>query len=109
MIRPLHDWILVRLDPFKTERNGLWVSEDSQKVRTATVIRSGPGKPTGASGHVPTGVQEGDRVAFFRWHQEHQQGKQLKGVLSELGDNIGLVRAPDILCAWPPGQEVTVE
>ena len=42
-------------------------------------------------------VQPGDRVVFFRENLEHQQGKAIMGVLQHLGDNIGMIRADDIL------------
>lgn len=95
-MRLLHDWILVEVDPDK-KQEGLIFLPHGQVVRTATVKDVGPGRalPTGA--RAPVGVAPGDRVAFRREHLEHQQGKQMLEVLQELGDNLGLLREPDIL------------
>lgn len=96
MLRPLHDWILIELDPI-AEREGLLFLPHGQVVRTATVKIVGPGKslPTGV--RVPVGVVPGDRIAFRREHLEHKPGKQQLAVLQEFGENLGLLRAPDIL------------
>ncbi len=79
---------------------------DAGRVRTATVLRSGPGRWDGNS-RVPTSLGEGDRVAFFRENQETLQGKQIGALLKDLGDSLALVRVPDILFTWKQG--VTVE
>ncbi len=96
MLRLLHDWILIELDPI-IEREGALFLLHGQAVRTATVQRVGPGRalPTGARS--PVGVVPGDRIAFRREHLEHKPGKQLLAVLQDLGENLGLLREPDIL------------
>jgi co-chaperonin GroES (HSP10) len=101
-MRLLHDWILVELDPI-VEREGSIVLLHGQAVRTATVRAVGPGRalPTGA--RVPVGVTPGDRIAFRREHLEHKPGKQILAVLQEIGENLGLLRAPDILYVMEHG------
>lgn len=104
-LRPLHDWLLVCIDQPKEKLGSLFVpGGDAGRVRTATVIRSGPGK-----NGVPTELGEGDRVAFFRENQETLQGKQIGAILKDLGDRLALVRTNDILFTWKPGAEPEVE
>lgn len=43
------------------------------------------------------GVQEGDRVCFFRENFETQQGKEVMRVVQQLEDNVGMIRRDDIL------------
>jgi co-chaperonin GroES (HSP10) len=101
-LRPLGDWVLVRLDPLPEKVGTIFVTGSSaERLRTATVKLVGPGRRC-ANGmrRVPIGVVPGERVAFWREHLEHQQGKQLMGVLAELGDDLGLIREGDILYAF---------
>lgn len=102
---PKQDVVLVKLDPLKDEtRAGIIILKDTtaQIVRTGTVLAVGPGRLSKKTGErVPVGVEPGERVAFLRWHLEHQQGKQItRRLLEELGENIGMIRGPDILFAF---------
>ena len=108
-VRPLHDWMVVKLDPLPTETRGGLVlpqgSSGAERVRTGTVLRVGPGKPFWSSKLKkelvnPVGVEPGERIAFFRENLEHQQGKQLVRVLQELEEDTGLIRAGDVLYAF---------
>ncbi|WP_394831793.1 hypothetical protein LVJ94_35285 [Pendulispora rubella] len=99
MIRPLHDWVLVRLDPL-SEMCGSLYAPSAARVRTATVLRVGPGKVVGI-GRAPVGLEPGDRVAFYREHLEHLPGQAVRRILSEHGeDEVGMLRAPDVLFAF---------
>ncbi len=103
-VNPQKDNVLVEMDVLKDEtRNGVIILKDTtaQRVRVATVLSVGPGKRDPKTGaRIPVGVERGERVAFFRWNQEHLQGKQLQRVFGELGDNVALVNESDILFAF---------
>lgn len=97
-VRPLLDWMVVKLEPLPNETPGgiFLVPSAAERVRMGTVLRVGPGRWEGAV-RVPVGVKPGDRVAFFRENLEHQQGQQLARVLHELEEDVGMIRASDIL------------
>jgi len=110
MIRPIGDRILVRLDPIP-ERSGsiITLAGDAMRVRTGVVLRVGPGRYAAKSATpTPVDVSAGERIAFFREHLEHKQGKQVTQILSELEENTGLLREADVLFAIPEGAEVRV-
>jgi len=98
-ITPLSDWILVKFDPLRKRSTDIFLpgEEDKVAVRTGTVIRVGPGKPTRSGKRVPMHVSPGDRIAFFRWHQEHRPGKAVSKALSEIGDDVFMIRQSDVL------------
>ena len=92
--------MVVKLDPLPTEtRSGLILpsgTSGEENQRTGTVLRVGPGrKVKGAV--VPVGVSPGDRVVFFRANLEHQQGKQMVGIIQELEEGTGMIRQDDVL------------
>jgi co-chaperonin GroES (HSP10) len=105
-LRPLHDWLLVKLDPIPDKIGSIFIDGSAaERLRTATVLRTGPGKYLSweSDRRIPVAVQVGDKVHFFREHLEHQQGKQLvRTLFSELGEDIGLIREPDVLYAKTP-------
>lgn len=98
---PQQDVVIVEMDPLTDQnRNGVIVLRDTsaQKIRTATIKKVGPGRRNPKTGErIPLDVKEGDRVAFFRWHQEHKQGQALSKFFGELGDNMAMIRQADIL------------
>lgn len=97
MLRPLHDWLLVKVDPFKQKFESIWAPDTTQRIRTAIVLDTGKGKVLPNGVKLPCGVEKGEKVAFFREHLEHQQGKQLVSTLKELGDDLALLRVADVL------------
>jgi len=103
-VTPLHDWVIVKMVPLKDEmRNGIFIMKDTtaQTVQTGTIVKVGPGKfAKGTNKRIPLGVEVGETIAFFRWNNEHQQGQELKRHLSELGDDVALLRVSDILFAY---------
>jgi co-chaperonin GroES (HSP10) len=105
-LRPLHDWLVVKLDPIPEKIGSIFIDGSAaERMRTATVLDTGPGMYVSweNSRRIPVAVMLGDKVAFFREHLEHQQGKQLvRTLFSELGKDIGLIREPDVLYAWTP-------
>jgi co-chaperonin GroES (HSP10) len=104
MIRPLHDWLLVKLEPLAEMRGSLFVP-NAIRVRKGTVLRVGPGRWQGAVRVAPA-LAPGDRIAFFREHLEHQQGKQLVATLRELDGDLGLLRVPDVLFVLSDKEDV---
>ena len=103
--RPFHDWLVVKLDKLPEKIGSIFIDGSAaERLRTATVISTGPGVYLKLTAQRrPVAVIPGEKVAFFREHLEHQQGKQMVRVLlSELGDDIGLIREPDVLYAWTP-------
>lgn len=98
-VTPLHDWVLVKLDPLPEEQKvgSIFVLDSgAERVRTATVVRVGRGRKHPKTGaYIPVlGVERGMKIAFFREHLEHLQGKQ---ILSRLEDGYALMRDEDIL------------
>jgi co-chaperonin GroES (HSP10) len=110
-LRPLSDRILLQLDPLPEETKGgiILVSDNSvSNVRTGTVLRVGPGLVNKYGYRIPVGVEPGERVAFLRWHLEHQSGKRIMSFLAGLGEDLGLIRGPDVLFAFPPSMKVEI-
>lgn len=95
-MRPLHDWVLVDLEPEapRVTGSGLHlVGEDP--VRMAKVIATGPGRRVGKREHlIPTQVLPGERVAFFIASVQTKQGAQ---VFHSLPENQALIKESDIL------------
>ena len=89
--RPQLDWVLVRLDPAQ-ERSSTIVLTEKSSVRTGVVLRVGQGKDG-----KPVDVAPGQRVAFFRWTQEHKNGRAQAAALMDLGPDLALIRENDVL------------
>lgn len=109
--RPLSDYILIKLDPLPEETKGgiiLIADNGVSNVRSGTVLRVGPGKPNERGHRIPIGVEPGERVAFLRWHLEHQSGKKIASFLAGLGEDLGLIRAPDVLFAYHSSTKVEI-
>lgn len=98
MIRPLHDWILLELDPV-VDRQGSIILPHGAAERTGRVLRTGPGRTDKNGILQPVGVSAGEVVVFRREHLEHRPGQAVCQVLEDFGDNLGMIRAPDILYA----------
>jgi co-chaperonin GroES (HSP10) len=99
--RPLSGWILLALEPPAVRSKLLEVPGGGHSaVRKARVVAVGEGKPL-KRGVEPMFVQPGERVAFLRWHGEHQPGKANAKALEQIGLDMGedllLVRQADIL------------
>lgn len=103
-VRPLHDWLLVKLEPLPEKTRGgiILPSANEARQRVGRILRAGPGRRRWSrtlQRHFlePLDVEVGERVVFYREHLEHQQGKSLVGVLQELEPDTGLIRPMDIL------------
>ena len=63
---------------------------------------------------LPAEARSGEHPALleaarsFRWHLEHQNGKQVTSFLEGVGENLGLIRAADILFAYPANENIQV-
>ena len=108
---PCHDSLLVKMDPIPEKQGSLIILEDSSpnRVRTGQGLKVGPGVRNEKTGErTPVGIEQGEKVAFFRWNLEHQNGKRIASFLEAFGEDLGLIRARDILLAWAPGEEVQI-
>lgn len=105
MIRPLHDLLLVELEPVKEFSKGGIVLVAPKPVRTAKVVRAGPGRHYVDKKFVPTLVQPGDRVVFFDAVLHTKQGKQLSWSML---DGLELIRETDVLMVLSGDVEVSV-
>lgn len=94
--RPLHDWLLIKVDPIQEKEGSIFLVHGG-RVRTATVVRMGPGKSMPSGSKEPIGLAVGARIAFYREHMEHKQGKTLGAFLKEIGDDLALIRVADVL------------
>lgn len=103
MIEPRQDYLLVELDPLEEKTvQGIIIPEDSSAntVRTGKVLSTGPGRMNKTGALIPVDVSAGEKIAFFRWHLEHKNGKSLVSTLSGLGDNLGLIQVKDVLFTY---------
>lgn len=98
-VRPLGDQVLVLCDTIP-QNDGMIILPHGNRVRTGTVHAVGPGRPS-KRGRAPVEVKEGERIAFFREHLEHRQGKEIVHRLAELDGDWGLLREEDILFVVP--------
>jgi len=94
--RPLHDWILVEMDPLEYETRGGIVLPHGNEVRKATVVDLGPDVRD---------LERGERLAFHRAHAQHKQGQSIAHVL---GSNLMLIKPRDVLIVMAEDIEVTV-
>lgn len=107
---PLGDRVMVKLDSLKeVSKGGIALIADNtvSSIRTGTVLRIGPGSWVGGR-RQPIDVEPGEKVAFLRWHLEHQTGKQITHALSQLEENVGLLKDEDILFAYPAEQNIEI-
>lgn len=90
MIRPLHDYLLVkRQDPEKQSKGGIIIPDAAaEKQETAQVVAVGPGKRTEAGALVPVGVSPGDTVLIAKY-----AGQEVKVE----GQTLHLLRGEDVL------------
>jgi len=107
--RPLGDRLLVKLEPEK-KPSGLIVQLGPQPVRTAKVVRVGPGKswapPTGGKMVFwETQVKPGERVAFFKAAVDTAQGQAVTDIL---GEDYALISETDVLFIVEDEVEVSV-
>lgn len=107
MVKPMNDWVLVKRNPPQQRSSIIIAPQDSESpVRTGVVLRVGPGKVLESGAVSPMEVQEGDQVAFLRWHQDHRPGKATTKILAEyaalLGDadDVVMLRETDILFVY---------
>lgn len=103
MIRPLHDWILVKMDPVQQQVGSIFLPEGVD-FRAATVLSVGPGKERPTGQREPMEVSPGDRLVFHRAHAEHGQGRAM---VTELGDDRVLIKPRDVLVVFEGKLEVT--
>ncbi len=102
-LRPLQDCIVVKLEPVPRRESGI-ITVAPEPVRIGCVTAAGPGKRY-PDKFVPTQVQVGDRVAFFKAVTETQQGER---VGHHLDDETVLLRETDVLFVVQDGVDIEV-
>lgn len=103
-MRPLHDCMVVRVDPVKEYTRGGIIKVAPEPVRTGTILAIGPGRHF-IDRFVPTEAKVGDRIAFFDAVTKTKQGHQLSYKLPE--DQV-LLRENDALFIIPKGVDIEV-
>lgn len=95
MLKPLHDWILLELEPAPTHKGCIIVPDpDRAPLRIGRVLATGPGRRHPGTGALrPMAVEVGERVAF---PMAVTQCGSNKGVTHRLEDNQVMIREPDI-------------
>lgn len=111
-IRPLHDVLVIELEPDKKTTGGGIIIPDTvaEPIRTAKVLAAGPGRSwksltTGKWSFWATQAKVGDRVAFMMANLETKQGATL---CYTLGENRGLIRETDVLMVIPEGDNTEI-
>lgn len=100
LIRPLQDFLLVKVDPPEQPSDTIVMPNvDSTPLRKGTVLKVGPGRwrrkhAKEGSLYVPTQVKPGERIVFFAAAAGTKQGKQLTYSLSK---DEALLREDDVL------------
>lgn len=104
-LRPLHDWLLVELEPSKeTVGSGIIVRVGENPVRFGKVLAVGPGRRY-QDKYVPTSVEVGERVVFFIASTDTMSGRM---ITHQLPDNQRLIRETDVLFVTDEDIEVSV-
>jgi len=106
MIRPLHDYVLVKVIPVTMSPGGLHIPESGQEDRsdfTGTVVAVGPGnRVDGAMTNKPD-VEVGDTVVF---------GRRMGWTLNYRGEEYLAIHDTDLIAVVPaedkPDMEITV-
>jgi len=109
-LRPLHDYLVVELEPVKEFTRGGIIKVAPEPVRVGKVTAIGKGRHypglDGVKGkYVPTVLQVGERIAFFQAVTQTKQGRQLD---MSLPDNHELLRETDALFVIEEGADVEV-
>lgn len=103
MIRPLLDWLVIKLDTLPEKKEGiiLVAARDQERQYSGTIVRAGPGQwlTEAPNKRRPLGVEVGERVHFFRENFDTLQGKQVARIMSEVEPGMVMVRARDLLFA----------
>jgi len=102
-LKPLNDWILVKLLPIDKQLGSIIIPEGVDH-RKAEVVATGPGLEYPNGAREPTGVVPGEKVLFNRAHGEHLQGKQM---INKLGGDMLLLKPDDILLVYEGELEVS--
>jgi co-chaperonin GroES (HSP10) len=111
-VRPLHDVLLIEVEPEeKTTGGGIIIPDTKQEpVRVGKVIAAGPGRwwknrHTGKWAFHNMNAKVGERVAFMMANLQTKQGEQLCYLLDE---NQGLIKETDVLLVIPEGDDTRV-
>lgn len=101
-VRPLQDRVLVELELEKGKSLGGVILTGHDPVRTAKVLRVGPGKQY-EDKFLPTEVKSGERVAFMQATLETRSEAQVNW---NMPDGQALIRETDILGVVEDGVDI---
>jgi len=94
--KPFSDWLLVKVDPPK-KRSELIETVTPSRICTGVVLKAGPGRHFSDGVFQKMDVAPDERIAFFRENMVTKSGQQITKSLMDLGDNLALIRANDVL------------
>jgi co-chaperonin GroES (HSP10) len=104
-VRPYGGHVLVREHPRAKKSKVLELITNESNVLTGEVLQVGPGA-VGKKGRVAPTVQVGEKVAFLRWHKEHQAGRAVQHALEGEGEGLSILSERDILFVYDGDIEV---
>lgn len=105
-VRPLHDWIVVKMAPLDARSAIIELPGQSESaIRKGEVLAVGPGKSNNENQtRAPMNLEVGENVVFLRWHSEHRPGKANVAALAkwsaELGEDLCMIRLADVMFAY---------
>lgn len=99
-LRPFGANLLVTLHPHQKRSSVIELPTNESVVRTGTVFRVGPGKANKNGTIEPMGLEVGEKVAFFRWNQEHKTGKSVQAILEDHLPGVALINQRDVLFVY---------
>lgn len=104
-LRPLHDWMVVELEPNKETFSGSSIIKvKDSPIRIGKVLAVGPGRHYVDGKFVPMEVEVGERVVFLIASADTQSGKSVHHYLP---DNQRLIRETDVLFVAIGSMEVS--
>ncbi len=109
-LRPLHDGVVVELEPIKEFTRGDIIKVAPEPIRIGRVKAVGkgrhyPGLDGAKEKFIPTELKVGERVAFFKAVTETRQGRALD---LRLPDDHELIRETDALFVIPEGLDLEI-
>jgi len=104
MLKPLHDYLVVELEPIKEFSRGGIIKVAPEPIRTGRVKAIGPGRLY-EDRFVPTMLKVGERIAFFQAVTQTKQGHSNR---YSLCDSEELLRETDALFVLPEGLDLEV-
>ena len=103
-VAPKDEWFVVKAFPHENMSEIVHGTVENKTVmRTGRVIAVGPGRWASETSSIrlPHRHTVGEKVAFLRWHKDHQMGKASSKVMSEwsmeLDADVYILHVKDVL------------